>query len=152
MKSKVRPRARSEAPTTRCPYCHDGCSAEQDNVVCRGCLARHHRACWEEGSRCASCAAAEPMVPGKVEPATPEERPLYDEVKWTAPPRRRPSVRRALILAFIALAVAAPLLLIDAPVWQFTLVGFSIYLMIQGRRAPGARAEPETDPLPGADQ
>ncbi len=41
---------------SRCPYCHDDCDAEQANVVCNDCLARHHAACWAEaGNACGGC-------------------------------------------------------------------------------------------------
>jgi F-box protein 11 len=41
---------------TRCPYCHDDVKpAESGWVVCRDCLARHHKECWEDSARCSSC-------------------------------------------------------------------------------------------------
>lgn len=52
-------RVRPQAGATRCPYCHDECAPEADVAVCRGCLSRHHAACWEEGAACASCGAGE---------------------------------------------------------------------------------------------
>ncbi len=71
----------------RCPYCHDACGAEQDNVVCNDCLARHHAACWvEAGDRCAGCCgtpaltassarAAGARTAGKRPPASLDELP-----------------------------------------------------------------------------
>lgn len=47
----------------RCPFCHEGCTPEDDAVACRGCLARHHRACWDEGGRCAACGQVERLGP-----------------------------------------------------------------------------------------
>jgi len=47
----------------RCPYCHadvDGTS--HDWVACRGCMARHHAACWGERGACASCGARVQLV------------------------------------------------------------------------------------------
>jgi hypothetical protein len=47
----------------RCPYCHDDVLAEaSDWVACAGCLARHHRSCWDEGGSCSACGAADPLV------------------------------------------------------------------------------------------
>ncbi len=40
---------------TRCPYCHDDCAPEDENVVCNECLARHHQAWWDETGKCGSC-------------------------------------------------------------------------------------------------
>jgi hypothetical protein len=44
------------APSLRCPYCHDEVQRTDEAVVCRDCNARHHGACWTDGSSsCASC-------------------------------------------------------------------------------------------------
>ncbi len=41
---------------SRCPHCHDTVNSEDDAwAACRGCLARHHVACWGEGGQCAAC-------------------------------------------------------------------------------------------------
>ncbi len=41
---------------SRCPHCHDNVHAEDDAwAACRGCLARHHVACWGEGGACSAC-------------------------------------------------------------------------------------------------
>jgi hypothetical protein len=41
---------------TRCPFCHaDVDIAGADWVACKGCLARHHLACWGESGACATC-------------------------------------------------------------------------------------------------
>lgn len=46
----------------RCPFCHDQVdAAAQDQVACRGCLARHHGECWREGGRCGACGAKEAL-------------------------------------------------------------------------------------------
>ena len=47
---------------TRCPFCHDSCTASEDVRVCSRCLTRHHTACWGEGHGCASCGASEPLA------------------------------------------------------------------------------------------
>lgn len=44
-----------ERAPTRCPFCHEDCRSVDANVVCHECLARHHAACWVEGSSCGSC-------------------------------------------------------------------------------------------------
>lgn len=49
----------------RCPFCHDDV-ARDEAVACQDCLARHHPACWDEGTRCASCGAD-----GRLEPTRP---------------------------------------------------------------------------------
>jgi hypothetical protein len=60
---------------TRCPYCHDHVGPEDENVVCNGCLARHHRACWDESAaRCGTCGhsqAARTGHPEKGDAPTP---------------------------------------------------------------------------------
>lgn len=44
------------ASSERCPYCHaDVVLGAEPWVVCRTCVARHHRACWGEAGRCAAC-------------------------------------------------------------------------------------------------
>lgn len=40
--------------TTRCPYCHEGCSAE-GATVCERCQAPHHADCWTAGQGCGAC-------------------------------------------------------------------------------------------------
>jgi hypothetical protein len=60
-KDRTAPRVKPQAGATRCPFCHDECAPEVDVAVCRGCLSRHHAACWEEGAACASCGAAESL-------------------------------------------------------------------------------------------
>ncbi len=66
MKFKERPRGEPEpepvelpdvrVATNRCPFCHEDVVVQTDEwVACWGCQARHHRACWQEGSRCGSC-------------------------------------------------------------------------------------------------
>ncbi len=49
----------------RCPYCHDDVAqgGELESLVCDGCLARHHAACWAESGVCGSCGAARPLSP-----------------------------------------------------------------------------------------
>lgn len=55
---------------TRCPFCHEGCTADDDNVVCRDCLARHHAPCWAEAGRCGACSSERPMEASALASAT----------------------------------------------------------------------------------
>jgi hypothetical protein len=50
-----RPRPSDRAPV-RCPYCHDALG-DGPAARCQACGAGHHRACWDEHGRCATCAA-----------------------------------------------------------------------------------------------
>jgi WD40 repeat protein len=47
----------------RCPYCHDRLS--EDWVACESCVAKHHRGCWDEHGRCATCGGSESLRPVK---------------------------------------------------------------------------------------
>jgi hypothetical protein len=41
---------------TRCPYCHENVVHKGDQwVLCKGCLAKHHRECWSEHGSCSAC-------------------------------------------------------------------------------------------------
>jgi len=62
----------------RCPYCHEDVARESADV-CRDCLARHHGACWTEGTRCGSCGSEQVLRP-VLPPLTPERaRRLAEE-------------------------------------------------------------------------
>lgn len=61
MKEKEKQQVAVERSPTRCPYCHDECTSEDENVACHECLARHHQACWEEAGRCSSCSSERRM-------------------------------------------------------------------------------------------
>src|SRR5271155_4603745 len=51
-----KPRIEVDRSPTRCPYCHDDVKPAEDAwVVCTDCLARHHKECWQDSARCASC-------------------------------------------------------------------------------------------------
>jgi hypothetical protein len=39
----------------RCPFCHTNVAQDTAQVVCKGCLARHHTACWDESHECSAC-------------------------------------------------------------------------------------------------
>lgn len=57
---------REEAPerddvqltVNRCPFCHTNVAQDTAQVVCKGCLARHHTACWDESHECSACGHA----------------------------------------------------------------------------------------------
>lgn len=58
----------------RCPFCLDSVEASKKSwVACAGCLARHHRGCWRESKRCASCGSTKHLVAPK-EPNIPAGR------------------------------------------------------------------------------
>jgi hypothetical protein len=48
---------------TRCPYCHDECTAAQPHSVCEACLARHHESCWDSHGSCATCSSTRRLAP-----------------------------------------------------------------------------------------
>ena len=60
-KTSTHPGVEVRGAPTRCPYCHEGVAADDSVRVCRGCLSRHHHACWGEHGRCASCDGAESL-------------------------------------------------------------------------------------------
>ena len=46
----------TDARALRCPYCHADVSRDEAKWErCAACEALHHRACWWEGTRCATC-------------------------------------------------------------------------------------------------
>jgi hypothetical protein len=62
----------AKASPVRCPYCHADVRVEADAwLACRGCLARHHVACWQDGGKCSACGkntalhSDSPARPGK---------------------------------------------------------------------------------------
>jgi hypothetical protein len=93
----------------RCPFCHDSVSVDQEGwVACSGCLARHHRACWEESGCCGSCSATKCLVQETAQPTGAVPRadqivdPAYPGDEWLAPspvPRRTNRVSRGMLLA-----------------------------------------------------
>lgn len=68
------------AAALRCPFCHDHVNAEKPWIACAGCLARHHKACWRDNKKCASCGGKKALVPEKKAPRVPgAERVLGHE-------------------------------------------------------------------------
>lgn len=84
--------AATSAPPTagpRCPYCHGGIPLESRAwLACERCLARHHRGCWVDARRCATCGEGRAIGP----------RRGRDD---------RPRPRRRLLWAMLALAALA---------------------------------------------
>ncbi len=63
--------ASSHQAWVRCPFCHTCVDMdEEDWVACRGCLARHHLACWGEAGACSTCQRTDFM------PATTAREPV----------------------------------------------------------------------------
>lgn len=59
----------------RCPYCHAPVRPEDEKAACHACMSWHHRACWEEGGRCAACQSLRPVGTKDPDPApVPETR------------------------------------------------------------------------------
>lgn len=62
----------AKASPVRCPFCHTDVRVDVDAwVACRGCLARHHVACWQERGACSACgttAALNATVLGELTP------------------------------------------------------------------------------------
>jgi hypothetical protein len=53
----------------RCPYCHEGVASDAEAwVACRGCLARHHLACWSESGACSTCGRHDFLLASHVDP------------------------------------------------------------------------------------
>lgn len=102
------PRFDSLAGTsTRCPYCHSGVAGDNDQTVCRGCLARHHAECWAAIGACATCrgqrALSELALPADL--ALLEARAVAREPGWLR--RSLGGVFAALAIACLGLAVSA---------------------------------------------
>jgi len=91
------PKLKVERSPTRCPYCHDECTAADPNVACHDCLARHHTACWQEGASCGSCGSTRFM-----EPATPPPRPPTEPARAALgqPPDGRPTREEAALARY----------------------------------------------------
>ena len=54
------------AGINRCPFCHADVVVDREEwLACRGCLARHHAACWREGGRCSCCGNPGALAPGR---------------------------------------------------------------------------------------
>jgi hypothetical protein len=73
------PREDVRVGANRCPFCRDGVAPEE-SVVCQGCLTRHHKPCWEEGSGCSSCQGTSLLEPPRER--LPEADP-HRPTRWT---------------------------------------------------------------------
>ncbi|MGE0709429.1 MAG: hypothetical protein AB7N76_33895 [Planctomycetota bacterium] len=57
-------KVRGRGAPLRCPFCHEDVDHERERwVACRGCLARHHTACWDEAQGCAECGETRSLAP-----------------------------------------------------------------------------------------
>lgn len=45
-----------------CPYCHGPVEPRAIKAACDGCMAWHHKECWDEHGACAACAFPEPPL------------------------------------------------------------------------------------------
>lgn len=91
MRSDEGPRidVRSQSSGRICPFCRDALRPGELDVACTDCDTRHHRACWGEAGRCATCGAgASAPAARPVEPPAAALPPL--------PVRARPGSTRAL--------------------------------------------------------
>lgn len=73
----------TERAPTRCPYCRDALDPSKELVACAPCGARHHAACHAAHGRCASCGAADVLVPARRR-ARREEPPAGSKVRVDA--------------------------------------------------------------------
>lgn len=58
----TRPRLGARPGATRCPFCLEDVEPDEDVSVCRACLVRHHRECWDESGRCSGCGGKTALV------------------------------------------------------------------------------------------
>jgi len=56
-----------------CPFCRETVDAKKKNwVACASCLARHHKKCWRESKKCATCGLKKHLVaPGAMSVPAP---------------------------------------------------------------------------------
>ena len=87
----------------RCPYCHSDVDAEADDgVACKGCLARHHKSCWDEAGVCSACGGTQALV------AQPQAAASQDPGAQTQTQRRLAAIAFGLLVAMLI-----PLLLLQ---------------------------------------
>lgn len=46
-------------PSARCPYCHEDVKPRDEKQACNGCMAWHHKECWQDYGRCVICGLQE---------------------------------------------------------------------------------------------
>jgi hypothetical protein len=110
----VVPRDDVHVGVNRCPFCHDDVDAtDRAALVCQGCLARHHGACWSEAGRCGACKGTTPLAVARPVAREPEGR-----VAVVAPQ----SASSAAVVVGVVFVVAVALLLL-----------FSATLLVAGR-------------------
>ena len=57
----------------RCPFCHDAVGPADPKVACDGCMAWHHRDCWQSHGTCSACGFASVARQGRADPPRPRE-------------------------------------------------------------------------------
>lgn len=63
----------------RCPYCHGDISGIEDKKGCEQCMAWHHKECWVEYGKCATCFAKDKR-PDVYENANALGNPVSDDL------------------------------------------------------------------------
>jgi F-box protein 11 len=59
-----KPKVEVDRSPSRCPFCHESVRPAEDVwVACAECLARHHKECWQDGTRCGSCGQVSCLEP-----------------------------------------------------------------------------------------
>ncbi len=59
----------------RCPFCHTNVAHDEAEVVCKGCLARHHTSCWDESHVCSACGHGTRLAPDTSTPQREQSAP-----------------------------------------------------------------------------
>lgn len=69
-----------------CPYCHGPVEPRQIKAACDGCMAWHHRECWEEHGACAACAFPDPpLCAPEMDLSSGDLDPVRDELRLGTP-------------------------------------------------------------------
>lgn len=107
---------RSQSDSRRlCPFCRDALRTDEAEVACPACDTRHHRACWSEAGRCATCgvgAGPERRRPGDGPAAALPPPPVRPRpTRGSAEPTRLDADRRATGAWGLLLAMCAALAL-----------------------------------------
>lgn len=110
----------SERAPTRCPYCKDALDPSKELVACAPCGARHHASCHAAHGRCASCGAADVLVPARRRPRR-EEPPAGSKLQverrdgqtvYTWDPRTRQDLVVVVLMAALVLTVPIAILVL----------------------------------------
>ncbi|HBP20397.1 MAG TPA: hypothetical protein DEA08_21720 [Planctomycetes bacterium] len=69
-----------------CPYCHGPVEPRAIKAACDGCMAWHHKECWDEHGTCAACAFPEPpLVAPAFEIPSQEAREIREALRLGNP-------------------------------------------------------------------